>query len=132
MNKIFSDEKIWRVLVNSWTIIFFIFIFINLFSKNSFGFFITPFSILYTGVLAIYVGTKEFDRWYELHNGRHPGELYVVGWTVIMFLILVLPLFWGSDYNMPLDTLAAVYITVLTLFALTQKSKSLHKERQKR
>lgn len=130
--KFFRDERVWRVLANLWTIAFFIFIFINVFTKNSFGSLIMPFSILYTGVLAIYVGTKEFGRWYEVHRGRHPGELYVVGWTVVMFLLLVLPFFLGSNYNMPLDTIAAVYIAVLSLFAFSQKSKGLHMEKRRK
>jgi hypothetical protein len=40
-------------------------------------------SVVYIGVLGLFASTKEFDRWYDLHESRHPGELFVIAWTLV-------------------------------------------------
>ncbi len=123
--KVFKNEKIWRVLTNFWTIIFIIFIILDFFHKNAYDFLVAPLSIIYIGVLGLYVGTKEFDRWYEIHNGRHPGELFIMAWTVLIVSLIGTSFIVGTEYKIPPEIIA-VYIAVLSIFALTQKSKSLY------
>jgi hypothetical protein len=84
--------------------------------------------VLYTGILTLYVGTKEFDRWYEKHHARHPGEWFVIMWTFVIFALVIASLFLGPEYSVHSDIMA-VYIAVLSLFVVTQKSKSLHREK---
>ena len=72
---IFQDEKIWRILTNFWTVVFIAFLIFDFFWLNRFEYLTIPFSVIYAGVLGLYASTKEFDRWYEMHEGRHPGEL---------------------------------------------------------
>ncbi len=127
---LFENEGIWRWLLNFWTVIFFVFIFYDYFQKDAYSFLVVPFSIIYTGLLTIYVGTKEFDRWYESHKGGHPGEYFVIAWTIVMALLIVLSVVFGKEYHAPSDIIPAVYIAVLSLFALTQKSKSLYRKRK--
>ena len=124
----FHDEKIWRTLTNLWTIIFMAFLILDFFLKNQFEFLTAPFSVIYIGILGLYVGTKEFDRWYEMHEGRHPGELFVIAWTVVIFLLLGLSAWFGNGYRVSSEAIAD-YIMVLSVFALTQKSKSLHRRK---
>ena len=121
---VFKNEKIWRWLTDIWTVIFIIFLIWDFFVKDDYGFLIAPFSAIYISVLGLYVGTKEFDRWYEFHEGRHPGELFVIVWTVVMFGLFIASFILGKEYIVPTEAVA-VYIMVLSVFALTQKSKQL-------
>jgi len=125
---VFQDEKIWRILTNFWTAIFIIFLIFDFFQLNAYDYLIAPFSVVYISVLGLYVGTKEFDRWYEMHEGRHPGEWFVIAWTVVVFCLLAVS-FFMNGYKISSEAIAD-YIMVLSVFALTQKSKRLY-ERKK-
>jgi len=122
----FADEKIWRILTNFWTLLFMAFLIADFFLQGRYEFLTAPLSVIYVGILGLYVGTKEFDRWYERHEGRHPGELFVAFWTIVIFVLLVLSLLLGGGYRLSSEAVA-VYIMVLSVFAITQKSKSLYK-----
>lgn len=124
----FKDEKIWRVLTNFWTFVFLIFLCANFFLNNNYEYLIGPMSVVYIGILGLYVGTKEFDRWYEMHEGRHQGELFVLLWTVVVLGLMVISLLWDGR-KISSEAIAA-YIMVLSVFALTQKSKALHRRKK--
>ncbi len=126
---VFRDERVWRYLTNFWTFILIAFLVIDFASKDTYGFMTPSFSIIYTGVLSLYVGTKEFDRWYELHDSRHPGEIFVAVWTVVIFSLFGFGLILGGGYRISSEAIAD-YIMVLSIFALTQKSKKLHHKRR--
>ena len=111
----FRDEKIWRALTNFWTGVFIVFLIADFFMDNRFEFLIAPFSVIYVGILGLYVGTKEFDRWYDVHESRHPGELFVIAWTVVIFVLLALS-FVLNGYKVSSEAIA-VYIMVLSVFA---------------
>ncbi len=128
---IFRDEKIWRILTHFWTIAFIVFLAYNFFSVNQYEFLIAPLSVIYVSLLGLYAGTKEFDRWYDLHKSRHPGELFVIVWTVFVFLFLAVSFYLGKEYRFSSEAVA-VYIMVLSVFALTQRSKRLYEESQRR
>ena len=87
--------------------------------------------MVYVGILGLYVGTKEFDRWYEMHSSRHPGELFVIFWTIIIFALMGVAFLSDGKYHLSFEAVA-VYIMVLSVFALTQKSKSLHERKMER
>jgi hypothetical protein len=125
---VFRNEKVWRWVTNIWTVAFMIFIVCDFFARDGYDFLIAPLSVIYISILGLYVGTKEFDRWYEFHDGRHPGELFVVGWTVIIFGLLIISFFLGKSYTVSTEAIAD-YIMVLSVFALTQKSKKLRERR---
>jgi len=127
---VFQDEKIWRILTNFWTVVFIIFLIFNFFRLNQFEYLIAPFSVIYIGILGLYAGTKEFDRWYEMHEGRHPGELFVIFWTIVIFSLLGIS-FFVSGYKVSSEAIAD-YIMVLSVFALTQKSKRLYERKKKK
>ena len=103
---------------------------VNFFGHDRYEFLIAPFSVIYTGVLALYVGTKEFDRWYEMHDSRHPGELFVIAWTGLMLGLTIIS-FAIAGYRVSSESVA-VYIMVLSVFAITQKSKVLHTKKTAR
>ena len=122
---VFRDEKIWRWLTNFWTFIFLTFAVFNFFTHESVDYLTAPLSVVYVGILGLYVGTKEFDRWYEMHSGRHPGEWFVILWTLVTFGLIALSLVLPGGYKVSSEIIA-VYIMVLSIFALTQKSKRLY------
>ena len=130
---VFRSEKIWRILTNIWTLVTIAVIVLNFFAKNGYEFLIGPTTVIYTAVLSLYVTTKEFDRWYEFHDGRHPGEWFVIGWTAVILILLALYFALGPEYKLSAESVAT-YLVVLSVFALTQKSKQLHeqKARQKK
>ena len=127
----FYKETFWRIMVNFWTIAILSFIVINFGSAGEYDHLAGPFGILYTSVLTLYIGTKEFDRWYAKHTGRHPGEWFVIVWTALMVSLFAFSIFWGAPYHVPSD-IVAVYIAVVSLFALTQKSKQLYHDKKKK
>ncbi len=120
-----AGEKFWRGLTHAWTILFMAVIVANFFAHNSYEFLIAPFSAIYISILGLYVSTKEFDRWYEMHQSRHPGEIFVFLWTVIILTLLAISGFAGNGYHLSTEAVA-VYIMVMSVFALTQKSKAMH------
>jgi phosphatidylserine synthase len=126
-----QNEKIWRILTNVWTMVFVAFLIFDFFSFNRFEYLTVPFSIIYVGVLGLYVSTKEFDRWYEMHEGRHPGELFVILWTLMIFAVLGISFFSQGEYKVSSEAIAD-YIMVLSVFSLTQKSKRLHERKKKK
>jgi len=127
----FRDEKIWKILTNFWTYLFMVFLVFNFFQYNKYESFIAPPSVVYVGILGLYVSTKEFDRWYEMHSSRHPGELFVIFWTIIIFVLMGMAFMSDGKYHLSSEAVA-VYIMVLSVFALTQKSKSLHERKLRR
>ncbi|MEK7162851.1 MAG: hypothetical protein AAB696_01015 [Patescibacteria group bacterium] len=125
MNEFFINEKIWRYLTNFWTIILFVFLIFDFLNNNRFDFLIGPFAVIYLGVLGLFVSSKEFDRWYDHRKDRHPGEWYIVAWTVLIVLLLFLNIFYNQNYHLPSEIIAS-YIAVLGIFAITQKSKKFY------
>lgn len=124
----FGGEKIWRFLTYFWTIIYLPFIVFHFFSQNSLEFLVTPFSVLYVGILGLYVSTKEFDRWYAIHKGQHPGEIFVMIWTIVMLGLFLGATIFSQKYKID-NEIVAVYIAVLSIFAITQKSKRLYEKK---
>lgn len=127
---IFRDEKTWRIITNFWTFIFLPFLVVNFWSQGQYNFLIAPMSAVYLGVLSLYAGTKEFQRWYDTHRGRHPGEIFVIIWTGVIVVLLGVSLVSGGEYPVAPEIVAS-YIMVLTVFALTQQSKRLHRIKKK-
>ena len=122
---VFKDERIWRIISTLWTIAFMIFMIANFYAMDKYETLTAPLSAVYAGILTLYVGTKEFDRWYDFHDSRHPGELFVIGWTLLMLFLGVVAFLSNKQYHIAPEV-AANYILVLSIFALTQKSKQLH------
>ncbi len=109
-----------------------VFAVVNFALSDRFDSLVAPLSIIYIGVLSLYVGTKEFDRWYDMHKGRHhPGEWFVIVWTAVIASLFIGTMILGPAHKVPSE-IVADYIAVLSIFALTQKSKRLHTERQSR
>lgn len=80
MNKeyIKNEFRFWRYLIDFWSFILFIFVLLDFFYNNAYADFLNVLSVVYIGSLAIYSGNKEFERWYDRHESKHPGEIFVI------------------------------------------------------
>ena len=126
----FHDERIWRYLCTIWTVVFMVFVLVNFFSADVYAALTLPLSAVYAGVLMLYAGTKEFDRWYDLYDGRHPGEFFVGAWTLLILVMAAIAFFSGNKNYVLAPEVVADYIMVLSIFAITQKSKRIHQMRR--
>lgn len=126
---IISDSFL-RHLTNIWTTLFIIIVVADFVSGGKFSYLLNPFSIIYGSILSIFVGTKEFTRWHKVYKSRkHPGEMFVIVWSILLFSMVISSWIFGHSYQISSDVIS-VYIMVLTVFALSQSSKSLYKTRR--
>jgi small-conductance mechanosensitive channel len=127
MRQFFGKESFsfWRKLINIWTFVFFASIVIDLLSGNIYEDILNAISTIYISVLAIYVSNKEFDRWYDKHEESHPGEFFVVVWSVIIIILFIFDFIFGIYYKLPSSVISS-YIAVLTILVITRKSKELY------
>lgn len=117
---------LWWYLTNLWTLVMFAAITWDFHLDNGFGKFVCPIAAVYIAILAIYAGDKEFERWHHIHESRHPGELFVVAWTLLILTILVLDFILAKSYSIPAEVIST-YIAVLSIMAITRRSKLLYK-----
>ena len=129
-NSVFSSS-LWRHIVNFWSIVLYITILLDFFVDDKFAKIIGPVCALYVAVLVVYSAEKEFERWHDYHTSRHPGEVYVIVWTVLIFTLLVLELIYRSNYTIP-DSIFSTYIVVLGVLAITKKSREKYNEEKKK
>jgi uncharacterized membrane protein YhaH (DUF805 family) len=125
-------ETFWRRLTSFWTVIFFIVIVWDYVVNNALDHqnVILIVSVLYGAALAIYSAEKEFKRWHDIHETIHPGELYVILWTVLVFGLLAVNIFLDKPYELPAEV-RATYVVVVGILALTKESKNLYKRQKK-
>jgi hypothetical protein len=101
----------------------------DFYKNNGFASFTTPLLVLYIAVLAIYAGNKEFERWCRVHKSAHPGEVFVIAWTILIILIFILTVILGKPYKISGEIISA-YIAVLSILAITRRSKSLYRKKR--
>ena len=125
----FNKTSFWWYLTSTWTIIVFLTIGWDFYKNNSFASFTTPLLVLYVAVLAIYAGNKEFERWCRVHQSTHPGELFVIAWTILIVAIFTLTIILNKPYKISGEIISA-YIAVLSILAITRRSKSLYQKKK--
>jgi len=123
-----NNFDFWRYLINIWSILFFAVIVWDFVSQNSYQEMLNLMSTIYIGALAVYVSNKEFERWYHRHRGQHPGEMFVVFWTILALFLIVVDFIPAYQYNLPGSVISS-YIAVLTILAVTRKSKQIYRDR---
>ena len=126
-----ADFNFWRYLINFWSVLFFVFIIYDFIAKNSVVGILNILATIYISVLAIYVSNKEFERWYDRHSGKHPGEVFVVIWSIIVFALIVIDFYLGDAYQIP-NSIVSSYIAVLTILVVTRKSKQLYQDHRRK
>jgi len=121
--------SLWWHLTSFWTIVVFLAISWDFYKDNGFTSFTTLLLVVYVAVLAIYAGNKEFERWYQAHKSTHPGELFVIAWTILIAALFVLTIILDKPYKISGEIISA-YIAVLSILAITRRSKSLYQKRK--
>lgn len=125
-----NDYNFWRYLINFWSVLFFVVIILDFFVQNSYNDLLNVLAAIYISALAIYVSNKEFERWYDKHDSRHPGEVFVIIWSLLIVSLFILSFVFKGDYQMPTAVVSS-YIAVLTILAVTRKSKQLYLAKQR-
>lgn len=127
------STSFWRTLTNLWTFVFFAVIIYDFFTENSLteNHVILGIAAIYGASLAIYSAEKEFKRWHNIHEGRHPGEVYTILWTILIIGIIIANIYLHKHYHLPPEV-SATYVVILGVLAITQESKNLYKNRKKR
>lgn len=120
-----------RWTLQLWTILLFSLIIIDFMYENAFLGLVEPIAVLYIATLALYSAEKEFERWYEFNIGRHPGEVYVILWTALLFGIVIAQIVMHKHYHLPSEVVAT-YVGVLGILAITRKSKELYRNKRNR
>jgi uncharacterized membrane protein YhaH (DUF805 family) len=127
------DQNFWRRSTNFWTIIFFIAIVADFVTENGLdeNGLILIIAVFYTAFLAVYSAEKEFKRWHNYNQTMHPGELYVILWTILIICLVSAHLYFHGSYELPAEV-RATYIVVIGILAITKESKKLYKDTSKR
>lgn len=123
-------ERFWKILANVWTLLSMAFFAVDFLNYGKYDSIAGAVGVSYIAILGLYAGTKEYDRWQGNHFSRYMGEYFVVFWTVLLVGFLAAIIISQNSYRLPSEIIT-IYISVLGIFAITQKSKSWHKkERQ--
>jgi hypothetical protein len=123
-----AQSVFWRYVVIFWTAILFVTIIKDVASQGALADLIGPIAAIYTACLAIYSAEKEFERWEHQPIGRHPGEIYVALWTILILALLFGQATGYLQYKLEPEIIST-YIVVLGILAITKKSKIYFVER---
>lgn len=118
------NDNVWRYMTNFWCLASYTAIVYDFIYDHALGDILPSVLVIYVALLSIFVGVKEFERWYEIRKGRHPGEIFVIGWTLLIIGLLTAKVVLDKPYSFPTEVIST-YIAVLSIMAITQKSKSL-------
>ncbi|TSC53507.1 MAG: hypothetical protein LiPW39_227 [Parcubacteria group bacterium LiPW_39] len=122
------SERFWKILANVWTFASMAFFVIDFFRPGHYNYLAGPLSAIYISILGLFAGTKEIERWRGCHFSKYLGEYFVVLWTILLLGFFVASILL-RDFYRPSSELVTVYISVLGIFILTQKSKRWYKNR---
>lgn len=133
--RLLRSEDLLRYLSYLWNIIVFIFILVDYASAEEWAYLLGPLLITYMGVLSLYVATKEFSRWASDYHGKHPGEVFILVWTLLMIFLFFSSLLDDSHRRVNSE-IVATYIGVLSVFIVSREAKffieqKLHKKEDK-
>ena len=126
-HKKYIQPTLWRRLLLFWTLLSFAAVVADFLNFDGLMLSLTPILVIYVAVLSAYSSEKEFRRWHDFHEGRHPGELYVIFWTLLILGLLAAGSVRSTPYDLP-DAVVSTYIVTLGILALTKTSKALRKE----
>ncbi len=125
-----NPEKYWRWLANLWLAVMVFIIITDFWSGGKYAYLISPVSILYITLLSVYITSKEFKRWCNSYQGHHPGEIAIVIWTALIFVLIVSNTYLGANYHISQDTIST-YLVVVALFIVSQGSKTIYYRRRR-
>ncbi len=124
----YLKPSFWRRLLGLWTIVVFLVAIVDFIQDNAIDNAMVPILIIYTAILSAYSAEKEFRRWHDFHSGRHPGEIYVILWTILIITIFTADVLLNKPYSLP-ESITSTYIIVIGILAITKNSKRLFQEK---
>src|SRR3990167_10484479 len=99
-NHKYIQPVLWRKILFVWTALSFVAVIADFLNVGVIESSLTSILIIYVAVLSAYSSEKEFRRWHDYHEGRHPGELYVLLWTIILVGLFVAEVILDRPYKM--------------------------------
>lgn len=120
----FFSQLFLKIILNLWTILVFLVATIDFFGQNKYHSSVGVVSAIYIAILGFYAANKEIDRWTEKFSSKFLGEAYVGIWTALIVILIIIGL-TNESYHLSTEITTA-YISVLGIFAITQKSKNIH------
>jgi|SRR3989344_3688239 len=120
-----NELKLWKLLTNFWSIItLFVFI-VTFFRILDLSASLSHLSIIYISLLSLFVGVKEVSRWKDKKfSSRHHGELFVIIWTILMLMFVLLKALRPSEYILT-NEFTATYLSIAAIFFISHRSKNL-------
>ena len=122
-----THRRILKLILNFWTYLTMVIFCVDFFSGNRFDASASAVGVIYIALLGIYVGDKEYIRWRKNKpfSSLFLGETFVVVWTVVMAVFVVVAPISQGRFFVPSE-FAVIYASIIGAFAISSHSKALH------
>ncbi|RJR31699.1 hypothetical protein C4569_01960 [Candidatus Parcubacteria bacterium] len=130
MRKLTEDKiaKIyWKRLSDFWGLFTISLFTVDFFTGGGMRQITTAIAVIYISILGIFIGEKEYLRWKNIYISKFFGEGYIILWTTILVILVIISSF-SRRYHFP-EQMSVVYISVLTFYFASLRSKILKKRR---
>jgi len=120
----------WRTITNIWGFLTLGLFVVDFFSFHSYSQSTSSCAVIYGFTLALFVGSKEFQRWKSQkgqYKSIHFGEIYPIIWTIAMISFVVISVIFKENYQIP-GEFPTTYITILGIYIISQQSKAFYKQ----
>ena len=131
IKEIRNSPRFWWKLSSLWTGVVYVAIVSNFVKNGVYDKGLDALLVIYVAILAIYAGDKEFERWHDRHSHRHPGEAFVILWTLLVIGLAACQFIFDKPTGLTSE-IVATYIAVLSVLAITRRSKSIYNKRRGR
>lgn len=124
MAKTKKELLFWKGLTNFWAWLTALVFMLTFFKIWDLSHLLTNITIIYLSILSIFTGTKEYSRWKSgKFLSKYHGEVFVFVWTILMVGFIIISAL-NPDYKVQ-SQYTATYLSVLGIFAVSLKSKTL-------
>lgn len=127
-DKFYVDQLILKIVVNFWAFLTMTFFIVDFFSFNTFDTSASAIGVIYIAILGIYTSEKEYTRWKSKFKSRFIGEGFILIWTIIMAMFIVIAQLSKGTYIVP-EGFALVYTAIIGIFAITHHSKNIKRRK---
>ena len=127
-NNIFTDRLVLKIILNFWSFLTMAFFVIDFFSGHQFDGSTSAIGIIYLAMLGIYTSEKEYTRWKSKFKSRFIGEGFVIMWTIVMTMFVIIAPLSNGIYIVP-EGFALIYTAVICVFAVSHHSKRIHRRK---
>jgi len=100
----------------------------DFFSGHQFDISASSVGIIYLAILSIYTSEKEYTRWKNDFKSKFLGEGFVIVWSIIMALFVILTPLSNGYYIVP-EQFAVMYTAIIGIFAVSHHSKRVRQRK---